>query len=226
MMQSFRLDRLWMASGVGLALIPTFLGNVSMVGIGIAKVNDQVKVEGGSHPALLMWLPAIAFLFWRLMVEPVQPLTEKAPRKMRRLASFVIDFYVSLTFLTSLFGLFFVMLEAKRTGEFEWQFERDFSVATDVYFGVPLVFLTLLLCFAYFVFPLVRGKQTVGCYLMRTYVSSERGGPLGWLHAFGRVFLEYVGLAVWPITLIVGRDKQGRFWYDKVSGCRVVRVGR
>jgi hypothetical protein len=79
----------------------------------------------------------------------------------------------------------------------------------------------------YFVYPLARGRPTVGAYLLG--LSSTRDGnsvSLGFWCALRRVGWAFLGLCVFPFTLKTGLDAEGRTWYDRRSGLQVGQLGK
>ena len=84
----------------------------------------------------------------------------------RRASAFVIDFWFAIFTLGALFGLIDVSLEAVRTGTFVWHFHRDYSVASDGA-SLILVFIGLAAFVAYFLLPLMRRRQTLGCWIFK-----------------------------------------------------------
>jgi uncharacterized RDD family membrane protein YckC len=116
-------------------------------------------------------------------------------------------------------------LEAARTGHFTWHFQRDYAVSTDGVFALPSVLGFLALMVLYFVFPLTRGKQTVGCFIMRLKVTPPfgDGGCFTFPNALKRTYYEFSGLATF-LTRKWDRDGQGRTWYDIQTNCTVVLI--
>jgi hypothetical protein len=88
-----------------------------------------------------------------------------------------------------------------------------------------LSFLALMVL--YFAFPLTRGRQTVGCFIMRIKVTPPLGdrGRFTFREAFRRTYYEFNGLSpfLW-LSKDWDMDGHGRTWYDIKSDCSVVLV--
>jgi uncharacterized RDD family membrane protein YckC len=140
----------------------------------------------------------------------------------RRAAAFVVDFWFAAFTMGALFGCVDVSLEASRTGIFRWHFQRDYWVATDT-LGFVLVFVGLGASIAYFLLPLMRRGQTVGCWIFRLVTVNSEGYVvnLPFSIAIRRLLLEFRGLCS-PLKTIKKRDEQGRTFYDIESGFSVV----
>ncbi len=105
-----------------------------------------------------------------------------------------------------------------------WYFERDYLVGTDKVVGLPVLTALILLVPLYYIFPLTRGRQTLGDYVFGILVVKEDGrSAFSFKEAFVRTMTAFKGLCGGPIWGWK-RDKQGRTWYDKETNCRVVRV--
>ena len=141
----------------------------------------------------------------------------------RRFWAFVLDFFFSVAVLSSLMALAPLGLEAQRTGEFKWQFVRNYFAPLD-WLGGLLIILELVILVLYFAYPLTKGRPTAGGYLLRLVVV-EKGKPvtLSWPRAIKRVLWAFFGFCVWPFTIIKGKDSEGKTWYDRKSGLQVMR---
>ena len=191
------------------------------LGYAIDSASDQTHVMAGVPPALLVWnvlaTPLTWFLVkWRAPSEP-----DGVPSWRRRLAAFVIDFVVIFCAIVPVATLIPLVAEAARTGTFAWTFTRDFSVWSDWLIGFLLgngVFAGMLL---YFAVPIVRGTQTVGCYLLRLKVVPVEGRQLRLSSAVWRVILGYIALCMAPVTVWRGHGLDGSTWYDRSTRFRV-----
>jgi uncharacterized RDD family membrane protein YckC len=170
-------------------------------------------------------LSAIAIaLFTLLMVRKPTGAVEGVPPRKRRIFAFVIDFWFSLLTLSTVGALLPLSIEAVRTGHFMWHFHRNYSVEGD---SLALVFslLFMALMVLYFAFPLSRGRQTVGCFIMRLRVTPPFGdeGCFTLRTALMRTYYAFVGLTS-MLTRNWDRDGQGRTWYDRKTDSTVVLV--
>ena len=126
--------------------------------------------------------------------------------------------------LSSVGALIPLSLEAERTGHFEWHFQRNFSVKSDALSALSTLFIMFLMIL-YFAFPLTRGRQTVGCFIMRLRVLPPFGdeGRFTLSASLKRSIYSFIGLCS-IVTRGWGRDEYGRTWYDRTTGCTVVLV--
>lgn len=191
-----------------------------------AQVSDgAMRVSAGSSPAILLWSCLGIVLFGILMKAdlPKQIGEFQIPSMSRRLCAFLLDFWFALFTLSGLFGILPVLLEARRTGVFQWHFQRDY-VSTSDWFNVAAVFVFMGAVLLYFALPLARRKQTVGCWVLRLATIRPSGDvlylPLS--VAMWRVFKEFTGVCS-PWKTLGQRDAQGRTWYDRETGFMVVR---
>jgi hypothetical protein len=122
-------------------------------------------------------------------------------------------------------GIVPIALEGLRTKQFAWYFERDYLTRTDTWVGTPLIVVTMGLIFLYFAYPLVRGRQTIGDYLMQIQiVRMDATTRFSMKEACSRTWFGFRGLCGWPLSLLRGEGKRGLTWYDKRTNTRVVHV--
>jgi uncharacterized RDD family membrane protein YckC len=192
-------------------------------------VNEEklFNVSAGSHPMVLVWDAIALALFVALMLRNADAVIGGAPSRGRRIAAGLIDFWFSLLTLSGIIAVVPLSLEAARTGHFAGHFQHDYTVSTDGVFVLPSTFALLALMVLYYVFPLTRGTQTVGCFIMRIKVAPPFGdrGRLTFRQAIRRTYYEFNGFSsfLW-LSKNWDRDGQGRTWYDIKSDCSVVLV--
>jgi uncharacterized RDD family membrane protein YckC len=196
------------------------------VGFSMTTTNGKSQVSAGSHPIMVIWFGLSIVLYVALMVANEAAVTLGTASMKRRIVAFFVDFWFSLLGLSAIGALLPLCLEAIRTGHFSWTFERGYTENTDVLLGFPLVLVTMGLMFLYFVIPLTKGKQTVGCLLMGIKVTPPFGdeGQFTFPQAVRRTWFEFQGMCALPFNLKDGRDSDGRTWYDIETNCRVVLV--
>jgi RDD family len=220
-----KLLRLAAFTLVGISVVAPYVFTIGEIGTFMQVKNGRTVVSAGSHPAIVVWdVVAIGF-FVALMFRKPNSTLAGVPSRWRRSASFVIDFWFSLLVMSSIGALLPLALEGLRTGHFAWQFRRDYAVSTDGVLGVPSVFIFMALVFLYYVFPLTRGRQTVGCFIMRlrTLPPFGDGGCFTFRAAMKRTFYEFRGLSG-MLMRPWKRDAAGRTWYDVETNCEVVLV--
>jgi uncharacterized RDD family membrane protein YckC len=185
------------------------------------ETGDQTRVIAGLAPGVLAWsvlaMPFVVFLIKR----SVPSEGEAIPSWRRRFAAFVIDFVVIFAAIVPPVMLIPLGVEAARTGSFAWAFDRDFTVASDWLVHLLLVVGIMGAMLLYFAVPVVRGTQTVGCYLLRLKVVPVEGRQPRLYDAMKRAVLGYLGICMGPLTFWRGRGADGSTWYDRSTQCRV-----
>jgi len=198
----------------------------------IARVGGTSHWEGrksftteGSHPALLVWSFVAIVFFVALMTARGTEVVVGFPSFGKRAVAFCLDFWFSVLTISSIGSLVPLWIEARRAGHFSWYFERNYIVPTDATVGIPLVFADMALIFLYFAFPLTRGRQTVGCFILGLKVTPPFGdrGAFTFREAVRRTWSEFKGLCSFS-SIGRNRDAQGRTWYDQQTNCTVVSI--
>jgi uncharacterized RDD family membrane protein YckC len=209
---------------VGLSFVVLHFFNVGQVGDSMQWKDGNTAISAGSHPAMLLWSAIAIALFILLMVKEPNAMIAGIPTRKRRVLAFLIDFWFSLLTLATVGALIPLWIEGVRTGHFTWNFQRNYSVNTDGLSALAsLLFMALMVL--YFAFPLTRGRQTVGCFIMQLKVTPPFGdeGRFTLRAALKRTFYAFTGLSS-ILTRNWDRDGQGRTWYDKKTDCTVVLV--
>jgi uncharacterized RDD family membrane protein YckC len=221
-----RILRIAAIALVGLGSASMYIFQIRQVGFSQTTTNGNSEVTAGSHPIMLIWFGLSVALYVALMLVNDATVALGMASMKRRIVAFLVDFWFSLLGLSAIGALLPLCLEAMRTGHFSWTFERSYTENTDVLLGLPLVLVMMGLMFLYFVIPLTKGKQTVGCLVMGIKVTPPFGdeGQFTFPQAVRRTWFEFRGLCAWPFTLKDGRDSEGRTWYDVETNCRVVLV--
>ena len=187
--------------------------------------DGTAYVSAGSHPAFLVWAAVGLLLYFFLMHLKAEEAPDGVPTLRRRFLAFIIDFLFSLTIVASLGGMLPLWVESLRTGHFSWHFTRDYSVPSDDIFALPLAFLAMVSMVSYFVLPLMKGRQTIGCFILRLRVTPPFGdkGAFTFREALKRTWYEFKGLCS-LLRVREPRDGQGRTWYDRETNCSVVLI--
>jgi uncharacterized RDD family membrane protein YckC len=212
---------------VAVALVSTFVWffwiQKEMTGSSQTIADGRTHVAASSNPTAVLLSVLGLFFFSLLMNVEVRVGEWRAASLQLRLAALLFDLWFLLLCISGIGSILSLLLEANRTGKFQWHFERDYSVASDgVDFALVLVFLALVVL--YFVWPLSRRRQTVGCWIFRLATVSANGDVLNlpFSTAAWRVFMEFRGI-IHLVRTVKERDAQGRTWYDRETGLMVVR---
>lgn len=206
---------------VGLSFVIIHIFDIRQVGDFMRWKNGDTSVSAGSHPAVLIWAAAAIALFVLLMVRKPGAVTEGVPTRKRRILAFLIDFWFSLSIVSGVGAMFPLWLEARRTGHFAWYFQRNYSADTDGLAALSSL-VTMALMVLYFAFPLTRGRQTVGYFVVGLKVAPPFGdeGRFTLKAALMRTYYAFAGGAS-LLTRNWDRDGQGRTWYDQKTNCTV-----
>jgi hypothetical protein len=219
-----KILRLVSAILVGLSLVLTQFFHVGLIGDSMKWKNGNTSISAGTHPAVLLWAVIAVGLFAVLMVRKPGPAAEGVPTSRRRILAFLIDFQFSLCVTASIGALAPLLLEAMRTGHFAWYFHRSYAVKTDALAAVAS-FVFMALMFFYFAFPLTRGRQTVGYFILRLKLAPPFGteGRFTMKAAFIRAYYAFTG-GISYFARNWDRDGQGRTWYDRKTNAVVLFV--
>lgn len=209
---------------VGLCLAE-FTG-VKAVGFSVSGAGDNALVQGGSHPVLLIWDAVAIPLLASVMTREASYEIAGIPSWTRRFLAFMVDFLVVMMTLAPPMALIPLAAEAFRTGRFSWYFERRYMVTSDQGIAIPLTLSLMMLMALYFALPIVKSKQTVGCYLLAVKVVPDTSGGrrFGLSDGLKRVTLGFIGLCSWPFLWLLRRGDDGSTWYDRWTRCRVILV--
>jgi hypothetical protein len=217
------ITRLAVVAAVISTFIWSFWFGPDTLGYSAETKDGATSVSAGTTPQVM--LVSLLFVAFYCLL-----LTKKAEvRKFRiapmwsRVAAFAVDCWLAVFTLGGLLGFVPLLLEAARTGVFRWYFQRNDSVSSDTA-GIALVLVAICAFVAYFLLPLLKGSQTIGCWIFRLATVNTDGYvvylPLS--SAMRRLGAEFRG-SYSPIKTFRTRDNEGRTFYDRDSGFTVVR---
>lgn len=129
------------------------------LGVSMEWSNDSYRFAAGTHPSLL----AVALIIWGLhflLYSTPKNLGKPLPGVFRRFIAFFFDFYLGIMAIAPVVGLLPAILEARRTGHFEWNFERITPAPADAWLPSGGFILSGALLVSYFVLPLIRRRPT------------------------------------------------------------------
>ena len=199
--------------------------SIGQVGYSAQWKDGKTFVSAGSHPVAIAWATVALLIFLAVLRIKAGETIRGVPTLGRRFAAFLIDFWFGILTISSFATIIPLWIEAARTGHFAWNFQRDYAVSTDGIFALPFVLANMAMIFLYFVIPLMKGKQTVGCFVMRLRVTPPFGteGSFTFRQAVQRTWYEFRGLCGF---LWAGKDQdsEGRTWWDRKTNCTVVLV--
>jgi hypothetical protein len=215
------------ALGVSLLLsLAAFLYLLNgQIGFSYYQSGENVHVNASSHTILLIWAVLVGCVYVALLKQRARTDLTGNARIARRFAAYLIDFITVVVAIGSTGAIIPLLAEARRVGHFAWSFQRDYTVPTDGNISY-LVFSGIAILLLYAIYPLTKGRQTIGEYVFRIKVFPPAGveARFTWIDALVRVLFLGAGLAFWPYTLWKGIDRNGRTWYDRVTNCTVSLV--
>lgn len=215
--------RLTVLAAVVATFIWTFWTNTETIGYVATTKDGATTVSAGTSPVAIIVSLLSVVLYLVLVSRKIEVQNSRIAPMWYRAAAFAVDFWFALFSVSGLFGFVPVLLEAVRTGAFRWHFQRDYAVFSD---NVEMALILLSMCafVGYFVLPLMKGSQSVGCWILRLATVNTNGDvvylPLS--TAMRRLRAEFRGLLS-PIKSFRKRDADGRTFYDIDSGFTVKR---
>ncbi|MCU1285673.1 MAG: hypothetical protein JWO13_2023 [Acidobacteriales bacterium] len=186
------LSRFWVAVCIVACCIPLFFVGPQKVGYSVTSENGVTHVEGGSSPSTFLFVAVVPFLFFNAP-KPGVTLRDR-PSFFRRFCCFWLDFFLIMFVLSPVIGMIPMALEYVRTGQFAWQFERDYLTTYDKVLAAPAVLSMMAMIFMYFAYPMMKGKQTPGEFLLGMRLEQLNEEQSGLKQASLRTFLSFIAL--------------------------------
>lgn len=207
-----------------IAFIPDLLPRVSL-GFSSETVDGRTSISGGTHPALICFAIVLMLLYTNVMLAEAPTTGNSYPGVFRRFVAFYVDFFFSMLTIAPLIGIIPMLVEWKTTSVFEWSFERNTSSPSDPLVLAISMLVTSLTLVLWYSLPLVLGKPSPGCLVLRYQIVSAEVKPIPWRTAISRVLLGFIAACGALIAPFVARDrKKGQFWLDKVFDTRAVKI--
>jgi uncharacterized RDD family membrane protein YckC len=213
---------------VGLLVVLLFVGiavEPTSIGLWAQWSNDRYHFGGGTQPWALAFAALVVGLYFLLMYAAPFGVGRPLPGVVVRFVAFWLDFVLAMMVVAPIFGILPTVTEWRRTGVFEWVFDRTNSAPGD---GLLIVAQFLLISVAlvfYYAFPLVRRRPSPGTCIVGYQVVAEDGVTMTLRTALLRTLLGFIALCVAYLAPFIERDrKNGKFWLDKVFGTRAVTL--
>lgn len=206
------------------ALMAIFSGPKT-IGLSSETVNGEYRFAGGTDPAALGFA-VVMMVGYLLLVNGEQP-ESRTPLcgVFRRFVAFWLDIMFASLTVGPVLGLVPTIVEWRRTGVFQWSFERSTSETGDTFQVFVLMLLMLSAFILYFVIPLRRHRPSPGACIMGYCVVPDDGASLTLRQASLRTLLGFIAACTAYLAPFVARDrKQGKFWLDRVFGTRAIRL--
>ena len=212
----------WVFAGlVALVFTGGFVLPGATMGISSEWSDGRYRFAAGTAPWALGFAVFLVSVYIVYMDAPPVAPGKPLPGLFRRFVAFWLDFALAMSIVTPVAGILPVIAEWRRTGVFEWSFERDAPAAGDL----PTVMLATTFGFAallfYYAVPVFRGRPSPGACIVGYQVVPVDGKPLTFRRALLRTLLGFVAVCGAPAAPFVRREsKQGRFWLDTMFGTR------
>jgi uncharacterized RDD family membrane protein YckC len=213
---------------LGLFTVLLFIGIAAepmTIGASAQWSNYRYHFAGGTPPWALGVAVLIIGLYLLLMYSPPLSVGGPLPGVLRRFVAFWLDFVLAMWAAGSVFGLLPILVEWRRTGVFEWAFERANPAPGDrLLLATGFLLCSVALVF-YYSFPLVRRKPSPGTCIAGYQVLADDGIKLTLSNALLRTLLGIIALCAAYLAPFVAKNrKNGKFWLDKVFGTRAVML--
>ena len=208
--------------------VAVFIGNVSSepatFGISQQWTNGNYSFAGGTHPVALTMALIIAVLYLLLMFSPQVNLGEPLSGVFRRFVTFWLDFMLAMILITPIIGILPALTEWKRTGTFQWYFERTLPVQGDGWLTAVGAILLIPGLVFYFALPLIRRRPSPGACITGYQIVPDEGTTMTLRTAILRTLLGFIAACAAYLAPFIARDrKKGKFWLDAVFGTRALR---
>ncbi len=201
--------------------ISTFLADENLKSSSQCINGDcYVSVSSSVTSLVIGGLLAIFAMFFPRIEQEAEPnLTVEV---WRRLGAFYIDSATVLVITSPYMNIPILIAEANHSSGFAWNFERDFARPEDTIFLIPTIFGPFAFLYLYFYLYTKAEKQTLGQYSMSYKVCRLEGAEPKYAL---RVVYSYIGLCIWPYSVIMAlRKPDYECWWDSSSNTQVLRV--
>lgn len=224
-MKSKHFRWVFLAALTPLAILGFMRGSSAELGVSIEISDDKYRFAGGTAPWVLIYAALVIVLYVLFLRSEPGEQGEPLPGVLRRFAAFWLDFALGMMAIVPIIGILPAMAEWKRTGVFEWNFERTTHAPDDgLLAGVGVLLLFVGLAF-YYAWPLMRRLPTPGSCIMGYRIVVDEDGTLTMRSWLLRALLGFIATCAWLIAPFIGRDKRrGKFWLDKVFKTRAVKL--
>lgn len=204
-------------------LVLDFVTSPRVVGMSEQWSNDQYRFAGGTAP-LGLAIGALVFgLYLLLMYADPAELGPPFSGVFRRFVAFWMDFIVAMTVMAPVLGVIVALIEWRRTGVFQWAFERETQAPDDRILAPAGTALVAVAVVFYYALPLLRRRPSPGACIAGYQVIPDDGVTMTLRTALLRTLLGFIALCVAYLAPFIQRDsKNGKFWLDKVFGTRAV----
>lgn len=187
--------------------------------------SNGYHFSGGTQPWALAFALGIISLYLLLRYTEPATLGPPLPGVFRRFIAFWLDFILAMVAVAPVFGIVPMLAEWKRTGVFEWSFERTTHAPGDGLLIAAGMVLTIGALVFYYALPLLWGRPTPGTCIAGYQIVPDDGVTLTLRTALLRTLLGFIAACGAYIAPFIARDrKRGKFWLDNVFHTRAVTL--
>jgi hypothetical protein len=192
------------------------------IGISQQWINGRYSFSGGTHPALTFAL-IIVLLYFLLMFAPPAMLGNPFPGVFRRFVAFWLDFILAMMVIAPTMGIVPSLTEWKRTGTFQWNFERTVHAPGDGWLAAAGAIVLIAGLILYYAFPLIRHRPSPGACITGYQIVPDDGITMTTRTAVLRTLLGFIAACAAYLAPFIVRDrKKGKFWLDAVFRTRAL----
>ena len=185
----------------------------------------QVSICGWNAPSSIGLLSHYCIALRAIDVRPASSPRTPLPGVFRRFVAFFLDFILAMVLIGAIVGFLPTLAEWKRTGTFQWQFERTLYAPSDGWLTAAEAILLIPGLVFYFVFPLTRLRPSPGACIAGYQIVPDDGIAISVRTAILRTLLGFIALCAAYLAPFVARDrKKGKFWLDAVFGTRALML--
>jgi len=178
--------------------------------------GDRFEFEAGTSPWAIVWIGPLISLYFLLMKAPNASPGQPLPGVIRRYGAFWLDFILLMIITGPIVGIPPILSEWRRTGVFQWQIERTFSVPSDSLNELYAFLFIVIVFVVYEALPLTLGKPSPGECMCGYQILSDYPRPIRWNSALLRALVGFAAAVGGPIALFYNRDPtRGKIWIDK-----------
>jgi hypothetical protein len=182
------------------------------------RYNNDYIVRASLSPITLIGaicLGLLTFLF-RSKKQPL-PYIPRVPL-WRRYISLCVDSVIAMAIVGPFDILLILLVESLYTGKFSWQFERIGARGYDMSIPILCGFLTMGWFLFYLSYPIVRGRQTIGHFIMGYRIANKRT-PVSLAKAMWHNVLGFLVLCVWVISVpLAACDSKKQLFHESDDG--------
>jgi len=194
------------------------------LGLQVETSNGQYCFAGGTQPWALCLAALIILAYFVLMYAEPSPNRIPVRGLFRRFVAFWLDFFIAMMVAGPIAGILPTIVEWRRSGIFEWSFQRNIPVAGDSLLGWAAFIVAFAVMVSYFSWPILRNRPSPGTCILGYQVVPEEGTSLSLRRALLRTLLGFIAVCGAFAAFIGRNQKKGQFWLDRIFSTRAVRL--